>query len=77
MIVDEAHGGTVIFPPVEDMIADRLGQYESDPSGRDDMLAQARLLASLADALDMDYLRKRVHEESVDPALIDHLAADV
>lgn len=25
----------------------------------------------------LDYLRKRVHEESVDPALIDHLAADV
>jgi len=70
VIVDEAHGGTVTFPPVEDMIADRLGQYESDPSGRADMLAQARLLA-----LDVDYPRKRV--QSVDPALIDRLAADV
>ena len=54
------------------MIADRLGQYDSDPSGRADMLAQARLLA-----LDVDYPRKRVHEESVDPALIGRLAADV
>lgn len=76
-VVDQVQGSTVVFPPLEDVIADRLGQYASDPQGRDDMLEQARVLASLAETLDMDYLRKRVYEEGADPALVDRLTADV
>jgi hypothetical protein len=77
LVIDEAEGTKVVFPPVEDMIADRLAQYESDPNGREDMLEQARLLASLAETLDMDYLRKRVYEECADPTLVDRLMADI
>lgn len=71
-----AEGAKVVFPPPEDIIADRLGQYASDPKGRGDMLEQARLLVSLALDLDMDYLRKRVGEEGADPYLVDQLMAD-
>jgi hypothetical protein len=75
-VVDEEEGSTVIFPPLEDMIADRLGQHASDPKGREDMLEQARMLTLLAETLDVDYLRKRVYEEHADPALIDRLMAE-
>ncbi len=53
VVVDEASDAKVIFPPPEDLIADRLGQHASDPRGRDDMLEQARLVASLAENLDV------------------------
>ena len=73
VVVDEASDARVIFPPVEDMIADRLGQHASDPRGRDDMLEQARLLASLAENLDIAYLRRRVAEEGADPGILESL----
>jgi hypothetical protein len=73
VVVDEASDARVIFPPPEDLIADRLGRHASDPKGRDDMLEQARLLASLAEDLDLAYLRRRVAEEGADPALLDQL----
>jgi hypothetical protein len=63
---DEWHG--VPVPPVEDMIADRLGQYAAD--GSPSMLEQARLLAELAEDVDDDYLRRRVAEEGGDIALL-------
>lgn len=72
-VVDQAK---VIFPPIEDMIADRLGQYASDPSGREDMLEQARLLISLASDLDEVYLERRALEESAEPALLQRLLAE-
>jgi hypothetical protein len=71
VVVDEASNARVIFPPIEDMIADRLAQHASDPKGRGDMLEQARLLASLAENLDLAYLRRRVAEEGGDPGLVD------
>lgn len=61
--LDEAGSRSVQFPPVEDMIADRLGQFESVPDGVPEMLEQAKLLFQLADDLDHDYLRRRVSEE--------------
>jgi hypothetical protein len=73
VVVDEESDARVIFPPVEDMIADRLGQHASDPRGRDDMLEQARLLASLAENLDIAYLRRRVAEEGADPGILESL----
>ena len=67
LVLDEKTGGKVVFPPLEDMIADRLGQYASDRSGRGDMLEQAKLLVSFAEtALDMDYLKIRVYQEGAE-----------
>lgn len=74
VVVDQEEGGKVVFAPPEDIIADRLGQYASDPKARGDMLEQARLLLSLVSDLDMDYLKKRVGEEGADPSLVDQLA---
>lgn len=51
------------FPPVEDMIADRLGQYEANHKAHDDMLEQARMLWRLAEDLDLTYLAKRIQDE--------------
>jgi hypothetical protein len=53
----------VPFPPVEDMIADRLAPYESAPDGLPEMLEQARLLLRLAPIVDQEHLRRRVAEE--------------
>jgi hypothetical protein len=61
--INEAGDRTVPFPPAEDMIADRLAQYESAPAGVPEMLEQARLLLRLAPKIDEDYLRRRVTEE--------------
>ncbi|MFO1046836.1 MAG: hypothetical protein U1E52_02900 [Geminicoccaceae bacterium] len=53
----------LLFPPVEDMIVDRLGQYEASRQAHDDMLEQARLLWLLAVELDLSYLAKRIRDE--------------
>ncbi len=47
---------------IEDMIADRMGQYASGTAR--DLLAQARLLYELAEAIDEDYLDRRIRTES-------------
>jgi hypothetical protein len=48
--------------PVEDLIADRMGQYASGTAR--DRLEQARALLRLNADLDMDYLDQRIREES-------------
>lgn len=48
---------------VEDMIADRMGQYASGTARS--LLQQARLLYDLAGPLDQDYLDRRVRTESM------------
>jgi len=48
---------------VEDLIADRMGQYASGTAR--DRLDQARLLLALHPDADMDYLEKRIREESM------------
>lgn len=62
--------GGVPLPPVEDMIADRLGQYEASLRRDGEMLEQARLMFALADEIDDDYLRRRVAQESGDESLV-------
>lgn len=47
---------------VEDMIADRMGQYASGTAR--DMLQQARALASLSERLDLDYMERRIRYET-------------
>jgi hypothetical protein len=48
---------------VEDMIADRMGQYASGTAR--DLLDQARLLYDLAEGVDEDYLERRIRTESM------------
>lgn len=48
---------------LEDMIADRMGQYASGTAP--DMLEQARALFTLSEALDRDYLEQRIRTETV------------
>lgn len=60
----------VLFPPIEDMIADRLGQYAASKNMDETMLRQATLLVKLAPAYDHDYLIRRINEETGDPAVI-------
>jgi hypothetical protein len=48
---------------VEDMIADRMGQYASGTAR--DLLAQAKLLYDLAEGVDKDYLERRIRTESM------------
>jgi hypothetical protein len=58
---DEQLGFRVLS--VEDMIADRMGQYASGTAR--DHLAQAKLLYDLAGTIDQDYLERRVRTESM------------
>jgi hypothetical protein len=57
----------VALPPIEDMIADRLGQFAASRDRDAEMLEQARLLFQLAEKLDGKYLRRRIVEEMGDP----------
>ena len=59
-------GGSVkaAILPVEDIIADRVGQYNSAPMGVPEMKDQACALYLLADHIDTDYLDARVRLES-------------
>ena len=58
---------------VEDMIADRMGQYASGTAR--EMLAQARALYSLPIAFDRAYLDRRIREESVGDYGVEDLEA--
>ncbi len=55
--------GIVAVISLEDMIADRMGQYASGTAS--DMLDQARVLFSLYMDADLDYLERRIREETV------------
>ncbi|MBO6888138.1 MAG: hypothetical protein JJ871_08730 [Thalassospira sp.] len=54
----------VTFIAIEDLIADRMGQYDAPPNMREDMLEQAAALLKLAENLDNAYLDKRIREET-------------
>jgi hypothetical protein len=53
----------LVLLSIEDMIADRMGQYASGTAR--DMIVQARTLFGLNFAMDLDYLDRRIREESV------------
>lgn len=70
--VDAAHirlvqpaGETALFRviSVEDLIADRMGQYASGTAP--DRIGQARLLLALHPDADLDYLERRIREETM------------
>ena len=68
--IDDAGQRVLAMPPIEDLIADRLAQYEANPSGHDDMLEQARIMAELAEHLNSAYLKRRVVEECLDSEVL-------
>lgn len=62
LIENLAPGATFAILGVEDLIADRMGQYASGTAP--DRIDQARLLFQLHPDLDLAYLDRRVREES-------------
>jgi hypothetical protein len=60
----------VTVPPIEDMIADRLGQYEANRNDRS-RLNQAELLFQVAKTIDMTNLMKRIADEQGDGSLVE------
>jgi len=62
-LVDTGRGRIAVVP-LEDLIADRLGQFNSGPRGTPEMLAQAIHLFRFASEIDEAYLEKRIREET-------------
>lgn len=58
-------GRMVDLISVEDLIADRLGQYNCPPNYDEERLDQAIKIYQLADELDQEYLDKRIVEETM------------
>lgn len=54
--------GSVAAISIEDLIADRMGQYASGAA--DETLGQARALFTLSQDLDMQYMERRIREET-------------
>ena len=69
-LVDLETGAFAIIP-VEDLIADRMGQYASGTAP--EMLAQARSLYALHPGLDRDYLERRIRHETAGEYGLEHL----
>lgn len=63
-------GSDIVLPPVEDLIADRLGQYAIASVSDASRLEQAKVLLRMAKEVDGHYLRSRIVDEGGDPALI-------
>jgi hypothetical protein len=63
-LVEIIDGKAVAIAPIEDLIADRMGQYLSTPNHVPEMLDQAVKLFQLADRLDEAYLDKRIRDET-------------
>lgn len=61
-LVNNIGGGAFVVISVEDLIADRMGQYASGTAA--DRLDQARTLFCLGLAIDRDYLDRRIREET-------------
>jgi len=61
-IVQMEDAGAIAVLSPEDMIADRMGQYASGTAP--EMLGQARALFAFCEALDMDYMERRISEEA-------------
>lgn len=62
VLIDLGDDGEAAIVSVEDMIADRIGQYASGTAP--EMLGQARGLFTLHPDVDRDYMDKRIRHES-------------
>jgi len=63
VLVEEIGDAPLVLLPVEDLIADRMGQYASGAAP--EMLTQARTLFRLHSATDLTYLERRIREETI------------
>lgn len=61
-IVEVGEDGAIAVISVEDLIADRMGQYASGSAH--EMLGQAQALFRLSKGLDVDYMERRIREET-------------
>lgn len=61
-MIEVAAHGTVAVIAVEDLIADRMGQYASGAAAG--MLGQAKALFTLSEGLDLQYMERRIREET-------------
>ena len=74
VLVDNIAGGAFVVISVEDLIADRMGQYASGTAA--DRLDQARKLFRLGLNLDRAYLDRRIREETAGDHGIETLERD-
>jgi hypothetical protein len=61
-VIEVDGAGSVAVIAVEDLIADRMGQFASGSA--DEMLVQARVLYQLSSSLDLSYMDRRIAEET-------------
>jgi len=61
-VIEISEHGAVAVISVEDLIADRMGQFASGSA--DEMLHQAKALFKLSKGLDHDYMDRRIREET-------------
>lgn len=62
LVEDIGDGSSFAIISVEDLIADRMGQYASGTAK--DRLEQARILLALHPTADLDYLERRIRQET-------------
>jgi hypothetical protein len=72
-LIDLGDDGTVAVISIEDMIADRMGQYASGTAP--EMLEQARRLYALHGDADLVYMERRIRHESAGDYGVDDLKA--
>jgi hypothetical protein len=73
-MIDFGSDGIAAVVSVEDMIADRMGQFASGSAP--EMLGQARELLALHGDIDRAYLERRIREETVGDHGIDDITSD-
>ncbi|MBB3360177.1 MULTISPECIES: hypothetical protein [unclassified Novosphingobium] len=73
-LIEVGAHGTVAVISIEDLIADRMGQYASGAAH--DMIGQAQALFTLSEGLDTDYMERRIREETIDTYGVQDLKAD-
>ena len=74
VLVENTGEGAFVVISVEDLIADRMGQYASGSAP--DRLGQARILFALQNSLDRAYLDRRIREETGGDYGIEELESD-
>jgi hypothetical protein len=76
-LVDLGDGSRVSIVAVEDIIADRMGQFASTAQGVSEMLDQAVKLFLLAGEIDETYIERRIKEETMNAYSLAFLKAKV
>lgn len=72
-LVEVIDGEAMAIAPVEDLIADRMGQYLSTDARVPEMLDQAIKMLQLADRVDETYLDRRIRDETAGELGLDFL----